>query len=191
MMPTLEWVAAALGVANVLLLIRRSLWNYPFGIAMVTLYFFVFLDAKLYSDALLQIIFLALQLYGWANWKSARGIGSEIPVGLLTGRARFCWAMGTAAAALAWGAGMRTFTDAAAPMLDAAVAGISVSAQCLQALRRVESWALWILVDILAVGLFASRGLAATAWLYVIFLALAVAGFAKWSRALSLNRAGA
>ncbi|HEX9931343.1 MAG TPA: nicotinamide mononucleotide transporter, partial [Allosphingosinicella sp.] len=45
----LEWAAAALGLANVALVVRRSVWNYPFGIAMVSLYFFVFAEAKLYS----------------------------------------------------------------------------------------------------------------------------------------------
>jgi len=51
----IEIVAAVLGVINVLLVVRRSSWNYPFGIVMVALYFFVFWNAKLYSDALLQI----------------------------------------------------------------------------------------------------------------------------------------
>ena len=60
-----EIAAALLGVINVLLVVRRSVWNYPFGIAMVALYFFVFREAKLYSDALLQIFFFLIQLYGW------------------------------------------------------------------------------------------------------------------------------
>ena len=68
----LEWVAAGLGVINVALVVRRSVWNYPFGLAMVTLYFFVFFGARLYSDALLQIFFFVVQLYGWVNWVRAR-----------------------------------------------------------------------------------------------------------------------
>ena len=50
----IEWIAAALGVINISLLIFRSVWNYPFGIAMVALYAWVFFTAKLYSDALLS-----------------------------------------------------------------------------------------------------------------------------------------
>lgn len=57
-MGALEIIAAVLGVINVVLVVRRSTWNYPFGIVMVALYFFVFGQAKLYSDALLQIFFL-------------------------------------------------------------------------------------------------------------------------------------
>jgi nicotinamide mononucleotide transporter len=81
-----------------------------------------------------------------------------------------------------WGAGMARWTDAAAPFADAAIAGMSVSAQILQSLRRVESWVLWIAVDLLAVGLFAWRGLSVTAALYALFLVMAVAGLIQWRR---------
>ena len=43
----IEIAAAVLGVINVVLVVRRSTWNYPFGIVMVALYFFVFWNAKL------------------------------------------------------------------------------------------------------------------------------------------------
>src|SRR3954467_5158921 len=105
-MSWLEWVAAGLGVINVALVVRRSVWNYPFGLAMVALYFFVFFEARLYSDALLQIFFFVVQMYGWVNWVRARGRSGEIPVVWLTPRARIGWALGTSAASLAWGLAM-------------------------------------------------------------------------------------
>ena len=181
-MSSLEIIAALLGVANVLLVVRRSTWNYPFGIAMVTLYFFVFRDAKLYSDALLQIFFLFIQLYGWWAWSRADKVDDGVAVGWLGDGARLRWLAGTAIAAALWGAGMARWTDAAAPYADAAIAGMSVSAQILQSLRRVESWVLWIAVDMLAIGLFAWRGLSVTAALYGLFLVLAIAGLIQWRR---------
>ena len=181
-MNSLEIIAALLGVANVLLVVRRSIWNYPFGIAMVSLYFFVFWDAKLYSDALLQIFFVLIQLYGWWAWSRARQVDHGVAVGLMDTRSRLWWLAGTGLAILLWGSGMARWTDAAAPFADAAIAGMSVSAQVLQSLRRVESWVFWIAVDVLAVGLFAWRGLEVTAALYALFLALAIAGLIGWKR---------
>lgn len=181
-MSSVEIVAALLGVANVLLVVRRSIWNYPFGLAMVTLYFFVFQDAKLYSDALLQIFFFVINLYGWWNWSRADKVDDRVAVGTMNKRARALWLAGTIAAVLAWGTLMARFTDAAAPFADAAVAGMSVAAQILLTLRRVESWILWIAVDVLAIGLFVSRGLHITAGLYAIFLVLAVAGLVEWRK---------
>ena len=181
----LEIAAAMLGVVNVLLVVRRSIWNYPFGIAMVALYFFVFWDAKLYSDALLQIFFLVIQLVGWVAWSRAEKVDDGVAVESLSVKARLAWLVATAVAVLLWGSGMARFTDAAAPFADAAVAGMSVSAQILQSMRRVESWVVWILVDALAIGLFAGRGLTITAGLYSLFLILAVAGLIEWRRKLS------
>ncbi len=74
-MDNLENLAVLLGLLNIILVVRRSLWNYPFGIAMVSLYFFIFAAEKLYSDALLQIFFLVVQLYGWWCWIKGRDNG--------------------------------------------------------------------------------------------------------------------
>ncbi len=182
-MNSLEWIAAALGLANIVLLVRRSIWNYPFGIAAVSLYFFVFRDAKLYSDAGLQIFFVAIQIYGWWNWSRARRGADALPVAIMSAAARVAWLVATAVAALGWGWLMARHTDAAAPMVDAAIAVTSVAAQLLLALRRVENWVLWIAVDVTAIGLFLSRGLHATAALYALFLVLAVAGLRAWTAA--------
>ena len=64
-MSPLELTAAALGLVNIVLLARRTVLNYPFGIAMVLLYALLFAQTRLYSAALLQLFFLASQLYGW------------------------------------------------------------------------------------------------------------------------------
>jgi nicotinamide mononucleotide transporter len=178
----IEIAAALLGVINVLLVVRRSVWNYPFGIAMVGLYFFVFWDAKLYSDALLQIFFLLIQIYGWWAWVHAARVDHGVAVRWLPNRDRARWIAATALGIIIWGTGMARLTDAVAPMADATIAGLSVSAQILQSLRRVESWVLWVLVDVLAIGLFVWRGLAVTAALYGLFLILAIAGLFEWRR---------
>jgi nicotinamide mononucleotide transporter len=75
---------------------------------------------------------------------------------------------------------MSRFTDAAAPFVDATTAGLSIVAQSLQSLRRIESWMLWITVDAIAIGLFAWRGLLVTSALYGLFLILAVVGLFEW-----------
>jgi len=180
----LEWLAAALGVINVGLIVRRSIWNYPFGLAMVSLYFFVFLEAKLYSDMLLQLFFFAVNLYGWWNWAEAKKATGQIWVAKLSNPARAAWVGAALGASLFWGFVMARFTDAAAPMWDAAIAGMSVAGQILMARRRVESWLFWIAVDLVAVPLFWSRGLYWTSGLYFLFLMLSIAGLIDWRRAL-------
>ncbi len=184
-MSALEVVAVALGLANIALLVRRSIWNYPFALAMVALYARIFWDAKLYSDALLQGFFFAVNLYGWWNWQRSRAAAGEVVVLALTPAARVAWLAGCAAAIAGWGALMQAHTDAAFPWWDGAVAMLSVAAQILMARRHWENWVLWIAVDALAIGLFAAKQLWLTAALYGVFLALSVLGLVEWRRRLA------
>ena len=181
----LEWIAAFLGVITVALVVRRSIWNYPFALAMVALYFFEFTDEKLYSDALLQIFFFLINCYGWWMWRRAPEVEHGVAVERMGTKARATWLAAIAVASLLWGWAMATLTDAAAPFADAAIAGSSIAAQWLQSLRRIESWALWILADLIAVPLYCWKGLYPTAALYGVFLILAVVGLVSWRRTLA------
>jgi nicotinamide mononucleotide transporter len=189
-MSWLEWVAAGLGVINVALVVRRSVWNYPFGLAMVALYFFVFYQARLYSDALLQIFFVVVQIYGWVSWMRSRTGAGEVPVSAMTLPALLLWSAGTILASFGWGILMARYTNAVAPIVDAFIAGFSISAQILMARRKIENWILWIMVDIVAIALYFHRDLRPTSALYVLFLILSIAGLVGWRRAVSGLQAG-
>src|SRR5258708_15311820 len=92
---TWENAAALLGVINVALLVRRSIWNYPFGIASVAVYGYVFYGVRLYSDAILQIYFFLIQFYGWWNWLHGRN-DDGLPRGeVQTAREVASWARGS------------------------------------------------------------------------------------------------
>lgn len=182
MVSPIEIIAVILGLANIVLIVRRSLWNYPFGIAMVSLYFFIFIEARLYSDALLQIFFLILNIYGWLTWSGARIDGAGVPVRWLGMRGLLIWAGTGLAASLLWGLFMHRQTDASFPYWDASVAMLSVLAQLLMARRYIDNWTFWIIVDCLAIPLYWSKGLHLTAGLYVLFLALSIAGLVEWMR---------
>ena len=169
---------------NVSLIIRRSIWNYPFGFLVVTLYFFIFWEYQLYSDALVQVYFFFIQIYGLYVWLNGRALDGRVIVAPLSS-VRFSFSLVAPAAVwLIVAALMSTYTDAAAPYWDAAVAAFSVTAQFLLSRRHMQSWYLWIVVDVLAIGLFYTRGLEATAALYVVFLGLAITGLFQWRRAM-------
>ena len=124
----IEWVAATLGVINIGLLIFRSVWNFPFGIAMVALYIFVFFEERLYAEAALQIFFILAQLWGWWLWVKVGGEDDRVPVRWLDWLSRAVWITVTAAVSLNLGWVMHQFTDAVLPYADAGIAGASVAA---------------------------------------------------------------
>jgi nicotinamide mononucleotide transporter len=182
-MSLLEIIAVALGIANVGLLVRRSIWNYPFGMAMVALYCVIFWQARLYGEAGLQVFFFVVQGWGWWLWARAGGLAQMVSVSWMGWRARAVSLVLVAGSSLAIGWAMATLTDAALPYADATIAGASVVAQVLLAMRRVENWALWIAIDVLSVGVYINRALYLTAGLYVLFLVLASAGLIAWAKA--------
>jgi nicotinamide mononucleotide transporter len=179
---TLEVIAALLSLIAIILVVKRSMWNYPIGISGVLLYVQVFYGAKLYSDALLQIYFVILQLYGWWHWTQHRDSGGRAIVERLDARGRLQAALGVSLITLALGFGMSRYTDAALPWWDASIAGLSVVAQILQSLRKLENWLLWIVTNIIAIGVYFAKGLYPTTILYIILLGLAVVGLQAWRR---------
>lgn len=181
-MSPIEIVAVLLGIANIVLVIRRSVWNYPFGIAMVTLYFFIFRDAKLYSDAGLQIFFLVVNLYGWWSWSRNKAEEGEVVVRHLGKDQLLAYVAASVIATVGWGFVMSRHTDASYPFWDAGVAMLSIIGQILMTRRYLENWWWWIVVNAISIPLYLLKDLHLTAGLYALFLILAIAGLIEWRR---------
>jgi nicotinamide mononucleotide transporter len=177
------FVAAAIFLAG-----RNNIHTWWTGIVGCALFAWVFYDAKLYADVTLQAFFILTSIYGWWKWLHGNH-GAELPVrfsspGLL--------AASTAAAlaiAVGYGCLLLRFTDAYAPFLDSIVLAFSVLGQLLMMERRVENWWSWLLVNTIAVPLYASRGLYVTSVLYAAFWVNAVVSLRKW-RSLARLRQG-
>lgn len=182
-MPPLEALAAVFGLANIILLSRRSVWNFPFGMAMVSIYLIVFIDTKLYSAVLLQGFFLITQAWGWWQWQRVADVTQKVAVASLSSLYKVRVAAATAALALLLGLLTSRHTDAAVPWLDATNTSLSVAAQFLTMARRVEAWPLWVAVNTLSLGLYASQSLWITTGLYAMFLILALWSWRSWQHA--------
>lgn len=177
-----ELGSAAVSVAAVWLTARRSPWCWPVGLVSVVAYAWVFIDAKLYSDTLLQVIFAVLIIYGWRRWSHHLDDDGHVRVAALDPRrATQHVAMG-ALASLLLGLAMHRFTDASLPWLDAALTCFSLVAQYWQARRHAAAWWMWIVVDVVYVGEYAYKGLPITAVLYAAFVGLAAFGLREWRR---------
>jgi nicotinamide mononucleotide transporter len=185
----IELTAVVFGIASVVLTIRQSLWCWPTGLVQVALYVCVFFAARLYSDVVLHVVYVALQIYGWRQWlRGSPAADGGLPVSTLSTPARAMWIVAIAVVAVVWGAAMARYTDAAAPHADAFIAAASLAAQYLLARKRLENWLLWIVVDVVAIAVYWTRGLQLTAGLYAIFLALAAIGLRTWLASLATTR---
>jgi nicotinamide mononucleotide transporter len=184
----LEIAGTLTTILGIWLTTRRLLICWPVVLAADVLYLVVFYRARLFSDALLQIFFVAFTLYGWFHWW--RGVQQEGDVRIepLTLRG---WIAGLAAGAV--GAvllgQLMVHIGAALPHLDAALTSYSLVASWWGARKHIANWWLWIAVDLIYIGEYIYKDLRLTALLYAGLVALAVRGRRDWRRAEAAQHA--
>ncbi len=183
-----ETIAFLLGIANIILLIRRSIWNYPVGIVMVSIYGWVFFNAHLYSDALLQPFFFVVQFVGWYQWFKHRQPDGNLIVASSSAVERLIYVGATALGALLLGSAMKRWTPASFPFWDASVASASVVAQLLLTWRRIENWLWWIGANCISIVVYPLKGLYLSSALYVFFMIMSSLGFIAWRKQLRTQR---
>ncbi|WP_109487454.1 nicotinamide riboside transporter PnuC [Occallatibacter savannae] len=173
------FITTALGIW---LTTKRLLICWPVVLASDILYLVVFYRARLLSDSLLQLFFIAFTLYGWYHWW--RGVQEEGEVRVEP--------LALPAALIAIAAGIAgTFVlgeiarhlQAALPWLDAALASFSLVGSWWQARKHIANWVLWIVVNLVYIGEYIYKDLWITAVLYAGLVVLAILGLRDWRRA--------
>ena len=181
----LEVIAFVLALAMVGCNIREIHWGWPLAAISSVLYCALFWRSKLYGDAALQVFFALVALWGWAQWlRGLRDDGGALTVSQLSRRGLLA---SLATGALLWPATgwfLKTWTDTDVPWWDAFPTAVSVIGQILLGRKILENWAVWLLVNLVSVGLFAWKSLWLTAVLYALFAALSIVGWRAWRRRL-------
>jgi nicotinamide mononucleotide transporter len=176
----------ATGLLCVWLTARTSIWNFPWGIVNSLILGVVFLDQRLFADATLQVLFIALSALGWVQWhqhQHQRGGVAQRPLRDTSAREQAVLAAaGLGMAAVLWITLVQL--RGSAPPLDALITALSLCAQWQLNRRQVSSWYWWIAVDIISVPLYWSRGLYLIAVLYLVFLAICIHGLRSWKQAM-------
>ncbi|BDT60027.1 nucleoside transporter [Massilia varians] len=177
----LELISFLLAVTTVLLNIRQKHWAWLFSIASSATFAVVFFEAKLYGDMGLQFVFIGASVWGWYQWLHGAG-DQPLVVSRLT-RAGRGWSIA------AWAIGfvllsqfLDHLTDTDVPHADGFLTAGSLVGQLLLGRKKVENWLVWIVVDLLYVGLYIYKDLHLTAILYAVFVVLAWTGWRAWSK---------
>jgi nicotinamide mononucleotide transporter len=183
----IEIVASVSGFICIFLIIRRNIWCWFFGLIQVTLFSYVFFNAKLYSDAGLHVIYIGLQFYGWWQWRrntnnaNVNGDSAgELIIQRTSTQDLAFWAALSLVTALLLGYIMHSNTDASYPYPDAFTTSTSLVAQWLLSRRHLLNWCFWIVVDIVAIYIYFQKGLYPTSALYFTLLIMCFFGQYSW-----------
>ena len=182
----IEFLAVIFTLLSVWLTIKRHVMSWPVGLFAVAFYMLVFWQTKLYSDFGLQFIFFAQGIYGAINWFKNREDQVHTKVEILTHSERLFWLFSGSVVYVGVAALMDRYTDASVPWIDSFVAVFSLIANWILAKRKIESWVIWIGVDLIYINLFLFKELYWSAGLYAILLLLAIKGLKDWKRCLAV-----
>ena len=177
-----ESIAAALGLAYLLLAVRRNLWCWVCAFASTSIYLVIFWRASLYMQTALQVFYLVMAGVGFYDWKRGRGGDGEVAIRSWTLPQHLAAAVLVICATAINGWLLTRETHAVAPYLDSFVTWGSVITTWMVARRVIENWLYWVVVDGIAAYLYLTQQLYPTTLLFIIYIGIVIRGFVVWRR---------
>lgn len=180
----IEITAVITGIIYIFLSIKQKISCWIFGIISSSIYLFVFLDSKIYADMALQIYYVIMGVYGWVHWARIDNTDDKSDLRVLRLNAREIWILIgiTIILFIAIAQFLIHFTDSTIPWIDAFTTALSFTATWMLTRKILEHWIIWIIVDLVSIGLYFHRELYATIILFTILTILAFIGYREWNR---------
>jgi nicotinamide mononucleotide transporter len=182
----IELTATLVGFLNIYLATRANIWNWFFGVIAVSLYFVVFLMAKLYANAGLQVIYLIFQFYGFLQWREQENKLKSIAFMPLAAYLQAFFALIILDLSLSYF--LSQFTDSNTVMLDALNTSLCLIAQWMMVRKWPENWWCWSVANMIALIMYFNKSLYFMTILHVVFLVLNFYGYSQWSAMASRER---
>lgn len=178
----LEFIAVFFGIASVVFSRLENIWVYPTGIINTTIYIYLSIVAGLYAEAGVNFYYTVMSIAGWVLWAQKKE--GERVLHITRSSARE-WRVALIFFALCWLAlyyALKEFTDSTVPLADGFASAAAYTGMWLMARKKLENWLWWILTNIASIPLYFIKGYVFTSFQYVVFLALAVAGYVEWRK---------
>ena len=179
----ISWIeigAVVFALAYLVLAIRQSQLCWPAGLISVVLTLVLVYDSQLYMQTALQVFYIAMSLYGWHQWRSGGAQRGGVRITRWSARAHVLAVGAIAVLTIAFGFALTAGTNAALPYLDSFTTVGALVATYLVAMKVLENWIYWFVVDAASVYLYAARDRNYYAALFVLYLVLIVIGFRRW-----------
>lgn len=175
----LQIVGTVLGLIYLWLEYKANIWVWVVSGAMAIVHGSLYLNSGIYADAAMQLYYLLAAIYGLAVWK--RSAKDEASGGIKHTPVRWILPLVVVYVALHGAIYFAlTFTDSTVPFLDAMSTALCIVATWMLSRKLVEQWLVWLVVDMISMGLYVYKGIPITAGLYTIYCILAVAGYLRW-----------
>jgi len=175
----LEILAVLSALTYIILASKQNYFCWPMSLLSCIIYAWLCYGVQLYLESFLQTFYFIVALYGWYFWKipanslnvSYQSVNTNISVSIIL-----------LFAGLILGYFAHIYSSAALPYIDSVIFLFSIYATYITALKKIESWLYWIVINSISVFIYFSRGLYITSFLYLLYALLAVQGFMNWRK---------
>jgi nicotinamide mononucleotide transporter len=182
----IEILATGANLLYIIFLIREKIACWAFGIAGSLLSIFLFLDARLYSEAVLYFFYAGMGVWGWIHWHNREEIDNN-PV-IRWPFLRHLFAIVIACMfATALGYTVQFYSDAERPLFDAFTTVFSFLATYLEITKVLEGWIYWFVINLASVWLYQDRSLDIYAVLIGFYSVLSIWGFIRWRKSYRMQ----
>ena len=181
-----EIFAAILAIAYLILAMLEDIRCWVAWIISSLMYFFVMYSANLYMEALLQIFYIFIGLYGLYQWRFKADKKDALKITTWSVKNHLIVIGALVFLTSLSGYVLMIYTAAASPFIDAFTTWGAIAASYLVAKKILENWFYWFVIDFVSVFLFISRELYPTALLFLVYLVLVVFGYSAWRKSWQL-----
>jgi len=180
-----EVLAVVTAIGYLLLAIRQNIWCWACAAISTAIYVYLFVDARLYMESVLNVFYLGMAIYGWYVWYFSRTDGHELPVTVWAVHRHALAITGIVGVAAANGFILERYTEAAYPYVDSATTWGAIWATYLVAQKVLENWWYWLVIDSASIFIYWHRDLELTALLFVAYVAIIPFGYLSWRHSMS------
>jgi nicotinamide mononucleotide transporter len=176
----LELIAVVFAIAYLLLAVREHIACWIAAMVSTAVYLVIFFEVRLYMEAILQIFYFVMAIYGWFQWTHGKSDDYSLAITTWTPSQH---AMAIAVIALTTLLStflLSSYTDARLPLMDSLTTWGAVITTFMVARKILENWIYWLVIDSLSIYLYLHRGLYFTALLFAIYIVIIFFGWAAW-----------
>lgn len=178
----LQIVGTALGLIYLWLEYRANIWLWVVGAIMPMVHGALYLHSGIYADAAMQLYYVLAGVYGLIMWRRKPKGGGELPIRHTPIRWIPSLVATYAILHVVLYFLLTEFTDSRVPILDSMSTALCIVAMWMLSRKLVEQWLVWLVVDMISVGLYLYKDIPITGALYAIYCILAIAGYMRWRR---------
>ena len=187
-MTLLEATAVFFGLLSVWYSRLENILVFPTGIISVLIYVYICFGAKLYADVGINAYYFIMSIYGWYIWSRKDNHNNFISISTNTSKEWLFSGVLLAGSFILIAYLLVNFTDSDVPLWDALTTSMAFVAMLLMAKKKIEHWIAWIFTNLLSIPLYFYKGLILTSFQFFVFLILAIMGYTRWRRELSIKK---